>query len=77
MSGPGVALRPVRLRCPVGCSGGVFSRFFGGTRVFAFGRGTHTLRLPVMLGKRRSVRLDLDVSVGNGRSVGETIRVRR
>ena len=70
-------MRPVRLRCPVGCSGGVFSRFFGGTRVFAFGRGTHTLRLPVMLGKRRSVRLDLDVSVDNGRSVGETIRVRR
>jgi len=67
----------VRLRCPVGCSGVVFSRFVGVTRVFAFGRGKHTLRLPVTLGKRRSARLDLDVSVDNGRPVGETIRVRR
>ena len=67
----------VRLRCPIGCSGNVYGARIAGSGAFSFGRGTHTLRLPVRLGRHTSRRLRFDLTVRNGPPRTASIRVRR
>ena len=66
----------VRLRCPTGCSGTAYGPRIA-SRTFSFGRGTHTLRLPVRLGRHPSRRVRFDLAVRNGPPRTASIRVRR
>lgn len=67
----------VRLRCPTGCSGAVYGANVAGSGAFSFRRGTHTLRLPVRLGRRTSRLLRFDLAVRHGPMRRASIRVRR
>ena len=68
----------VRLRCREGCNGNAFGgRIVQGSKAFSFGRGSHVLRVPVKLGRQRSLLLRFDLSVRNGPPRRASIRVRR
>ncbi len=68
----------LRVRCAAGCTGRIFGRrVVDGARAFSFDRGTHTLRVPVALGRARSARLRLEVAVEYGPGYGLTVSVRR
>ncbi|HEX8102652.1 MAG TPA: hypothetical protein VF533_08580, partial [Solirubrobacteraceae bacterium] len=70
----------LRLRCPRGCKGRVVdTSVCSGERsaTFRFGRGVHTVRLPLTRRSRRLGHAVLRVRVEAGRDRGRTIRVRR
>jgi hypothetical protein len=67
----------VRVRCPLGCHGFAFAGRPQAPAEFQFGRGTHTVRLPFSLGKRRSVRTAVRLIIENGPSRSATVRVHR
>lgn len=76
----------VRVRCAAGCAGKIIGYPAGGvplsdtSRTFSFSAGTHALRVPIALGRRRaghSVRVRLSVPVEHGPGESMTINVRR
>ena len=74
----------VRLRCPAGCAGKAVARLLPNgpalrrdPPAFSFAAGTHDIDVPIALGRRRSARVRLDVSVEHGPGRGATISVRR
>lgn len=67
----------LRLHCPTGCSGTAYGARIARSTTFSFGRGTHTLRVPVRLGRHTSRRLRFDLIVKNGPTRKASIHVRR
>lgn len=75
----------VRLRCPAGCAGKAVARRLPDGRpnlredppAFSFPAGTHPLRVPIALGRHRSARVRVDLSIEHGPTSRATISVRR
>lgn len=70
----------IGLRCPAGCRGAALDARRPQARplrVFAFGPGTHALRLTLSTAIRRSGRLNLELAVANGPTRLAVIRLRR
>lgn len=70
----------VRVRCPAGCRGIALDTQRDPPRrlrTFAFGPGTHTLRLTLSKEIRRGGRLRLELAVENGPARSAVIRLRR